>query len=93
MSQVVMKTEPTIPTKTKASKATTSYTGPMTTARAKKQAQAHLLETIPENLLSESEDEEYDLVEDLKSALAGDDSDLEEVESKVPDSDVQIDEK
>ena len=93
MSQVVMKTEPTIPTRTKASKATTSYTGPMTRVRAKKQAQVHLLETIPENLLSESEDEEYDLLEDLQLALAEDDSDIEEVEAELPDSDVEIDEK
>ena len=93
MSQVVMKTEPAIPNRPKASKATASYTGPMTRARAKKQAQVHLLETISENLLSESEDEEYDLLEDLQSALAEDDSDIEEVETELPDSDVEIDEK
>ena len=81
MSHVIMKTEPAIPTK--ASKVTTSYTGPMARARAKKQAQVHFLETIPENLLSESEDEEYDLLEDLQSALAEDDSDLEEVETEL----------
>ena len=52
-----------------------------------------MLETIPENLLSESEDEEYDLLEDLQSALAEDDSDIEEVEDELPDSDVEIDEK
>ena len=53
----------------------------MTRTRVKKQAQVHLLETIPENLLSESEDEKYDLLEDLQSALAEDDSDLAEVET------------
>ena len=93
LSQVAMKTEPAIPNSPKASKATTSYTGLMTRARAKKQAQVHLLETIPENLLSESEDEEYYLLEDLQSALAEDDSDFEEVETELPDLDVEIDEK
>ena len=86
------KTEPATP-KAEASKTTTSYTGPITTARAKKQAQVHLLESIPENLLSESEDEEYDLLEDLQSAVAEDDPEFEEVDIEVPDSDVEVDEK
>ena len=91
--QVVIKTEPATTPKSKSGKTVTSYTGPITRARAKKQAQVHLLETIPENLLSDSEDEEYDLLEDLQSALAEDDSDLEEVETELPESDVEIDEK
>ena len=63
--QVVIKTEPAAPSKSKGGKTATSYTGPITRARAKKQAQVHLLETIPENHLSDSEDEQYDLLEDL----------------------------
>ena len=89
--QVVIKTEPAVPAKTKANKTTTSYTGPITRAKAKKKAQVHLLESIPEDLLSESEDEEYDLLKDLQSALAEDDSEFEEVESEPPDSDVEVD--
>ena len=52
-----------------------------------------MLEKNPENLLSESEDEEYNLLEGLQLALADDDSDLEEVETELPESDVEIDEK
>ena len=65
MPQVVIKSDPATTPKSKSGKTVTSYTGPITRARAKKQAQVHLLETIPENLLSDSEDEEYDLLEDL----------------------------
>ena len=60
MPQVVIKTEPAAPAKTKANKTTTSYTGPITRARAKMNAKVHLLESIPKDLLSESEDEGYD---------------------------------
>ena len=55
--KMVVRTAPVITTTGKNSKATTSYTGPKTRAKAKKQAQVQLLETIPENLLSESDDE------------------------------------
>ena len=91
--QVVIKTETVTTPKSKNGKTVTSYTGPITRARAKKQAQVHLLETIPENLLSDSEDEECDLLEDLQSILTEDDSDLEEVEAELPESDVEMDEK
>ena len=91
--KVVIKTEPATPLRLEASKTTTSYTGPITRARAKKQAQVHLLESIPENLLSESEDEEYDLLEDLQSAFAEDDPEFEEVDIELPDSDVEVNEK
>ena len=47
--QVVIRTKPAAPSRPKTSKTATSYTGPITRARAKKQAQVHLLETIPEN--------------------------------------------
>ena len=52
--KMVVKTEPVTTTKTTNNKstATTSYTGPITRAKAKKQAQVQLLETIPDNLLS-----------------------------------------
>ena len=69
-------------TTAKNSKATTSYTGPITRAKAKKQAQVQLLETIPENLLSESDDDEYSLLEDLQTALADDDSKDDEVDNE-----------
>ena len=52
-----------------------------------------MLETIPENLLSDSEDEECDLFEDLQAILTEDDSDPEEVETELPESDAEIDEK
>ena len=41
--QVVIKTEPAVPPKSGSSKTTTSYTGPITRERAKKQAQVLLL--------------------------------------------------
>ena len=89
----MIKTESVTTPKSKNGKTVTSYTGPITRARAKKQAQVHLLETIPENLLIDSEDEECDLLEDLQATLREDDSDLEEVETELPGSDVEIDEK
>ena len=91
--QIVIKTEPVTPSKTKASKTTTSYTGPITKARAKNQAQVHLVDSIPENLLSESGDEEYDLLEDLQSTFVEDDSEFEKVETELPDSDGEVNEK
>ena len=91
--QVVMKTDTVTIPRTRNGKTVTSYTGPITRARAKKQAQIHLLETIPENLLSDSEDEEGDLFEDLQAILTEDDSDLEEVEAELPESDAEMDEK
>ena len=90
---VVMKTDTVTMPRTRNGKTVTSYTGPITRARAKKQAQVHLLETIPENLLSDSEDEEYDLFEDLQAILTEDDSDPEEVETELPESDTEVDEK
>ena len=90
---MVIKTEPVTTTTVKNSKATTSYTGPITRAKAKKQAQVQLLETIPENLLSESDDEEYNLLEDLQAALADDDSENDEVDMELPNSDEEIEEK
>ena len=91
--EMVVKTEPVTTTTTKNSKATTSYTGPITRAKAKKQAQVQLLETIPENLLSESDDDEYSLLEDLQTALADDDSEDDEVDNELPHSDEEIEEK
>ena len=91
--QVVLKTDTVTIPKIKNGKTVTSYTGPITRARAKKQAQVHLLQTIPENLLSDSEDEECDLFEDLQTILTEDDSDIEEVEAELPESDVEMDEK
>ena len=93
--KMIVKTEPITTTKTgnNSSKATTSYTGPITRAKAKKQAQVQLLETIPEDLLSESNDEEYSLLEDLQAALADDDSENEEADMELPDSDEEIEEK
>ena len=91
--QVVMKTDTVTIPKTRNGKTVTSYTGPITRARAKKQAQIHFLETNPENLLSDSEDEESDLFEDLQAILTEDDSDPEEVETELPESDVEVDEK
>ena len=67
--QVVMKTDTVTIPRNRNGKTITSYTGPITRARAKKQAQIHLLETIPENLLSDSEDEECDLFEELQAIL------------------------
>ena len=93
VSQVVMKTDTVTIPKTRNGKTVTSYTGPITRARAKKQAQVLLLETIPENLLSDSEDEEYDLFDDLQATLTEDDSDPEEVETELPESDTEVDEK
>ena len=93
MPQVVIKTELSVPAKTKTNKTTTSYTGPITRARAKKKAQVHLLESIPEDLLSESHDEEYDLLDDLQSAFAEDDFEFGEVETELPDSDIDVNEK
>ena len=90
--QVVVKAETVTTPKSKNGKTVTSYTGPITRARAKKQAQVHLLETILENLLSDSEDEECDLFEDLQAILT-DDSDLEEAEIELPESDAEMDEK
>ena len=69
--QVVMKTDTVTLPRTRNGKTVTSYTGPITRARAKKQAQIHLLETIPGNLLSDSEDEECDLFKDLQAILTG----------------------
>ena len=91
--QVVITPNTVTTSKPKNGKTVISYTGPITRARAKKQAQVHLLETIPENLLSDSEDEECDLFEDLQAILTEDDSDLEEVETELPESDVEMDEK
>ena len=91
--KMVVRTEPVTTTTGKNSKATTSYTGPITRAKAKKQAQVQLLETIPENLLSESDDDEYNLLDDLQTALADDDSDDEEVDDELPNSDEEIEEK
>ena len=91
--KMVVRTEPVTTTTGKNSKATTSYTGPITRAKAKKQAQVQLLETIPENLLSESDDDEYSLLDDLQSALADGDSDDEEVDDELPISDEEIEEK
>ena len=90
--QVIMKTDTVIIPRTRNGKTVTPYTGPITRARAKKQAQIHLLETIPENILSDSEDEECDLFEDLQTILT-DDSDIEEVEAELPESDVEVDGK
>ena len=52
-----------------------------------------MLESIPEDLLSESEDEEYDLLKDLQSSLAEEDSEFEEEEAELPDSGVEVDEQ
>ena len=65
----------------------------MTRAKAKKQAQVQLFETIPENLLSESNDDEYSLLEDLQTALADDDSEDDEVDMELPNSGEEIEEK
>ena len=89
MPQVVVKTDTVTIPRTRNGKTVTSYTGPITRARAKKQAQIHLLETIPENLLSDSDDEEGNLFEDLQAILTEDDSDVEEVEAELPESDAQ----
>ena len=91
--KMVVKTEPVTTTTAKNSKATTSYTGPMTRAKVKKQAQVQLLETIPEILLSDSDDEEYSLLEDLQAALVDDDSENDEVDMELPNSDEEIEEK
>ena len=88
-----MKTDTVTIPRNRNGKTVTSYTGLITRARAKKQAQIHLLETIPENLLSGSEDEECDLFEDLQTILTEDDSDIKEVEAELPESDVEVDEK
>ena len=93
MPKIVVKTDPVTTTNGKNSKAATSYTGLITRAKAKKQAQVQLLETIPENLLSESDDDEYNLLDDLQTALADDDSDDEEVDDELPNSDEEIEEK
>ena len=42
LPQIVIKKEPAAPAKTKTSKTLTSYTGPITKARAKEKAQVHL---------------------------------------------------
>ena len=55
--------------------------------------QVQLLETIPENLLNDSDDEEYSLLEDLQAALADDDSGNDEVDMELPDSDEELEEK
>ena len=52
-----------------------------------------MLESIPENLLSESENEEYDLLEALQSTVVEDNSEFEEAETELPDSDVEVNEK
>ena len=91
--KMVVKTEPVTTTTAKNSKATTSYAGPITRAKAKKQAQVQLLETIPENLLNESDDEEYSLLEDLQTALADDDSENDEINMELPNSDEELEEK
>ena len=91
--KMVVRTEPVTTSAGKNSKATTSYMGPITRAKAKKQAQVQLLETIPENLLSESDDDEYSLLDDLKTALADDDSEDEEVDDELPNSDEEIEGK
>ena len=93
MPKMVVKTEPVTTTTAKNSKVTTSYTSPITRAKAKKQAQVQLLETIPENLLSESDDDEYSLLDNLQTALADDDSADEEVDDELPHSDEEIEEK
>ena len=62
-------------------------------AKVKKHAQVQLLETIPENLLSESDDDEYSLLDDLQTALADDDSEDEEIDNELPNSDEEIEEK
>ena len=36
---------------------------------------------------------EYDLLEDLQSTFVEDDSEFEEVETELPDSDVEVNEK
>ena len=64
-----------------------------TRAKAKKQAQVQLLETIPENLLSESDDDEYSLLDDLQAALADNDFEDDEVDNELPNSDEEIEEK
>ena len=51
------------------------------------------METIPENLLSDSDDEEYSLLEDLQAALADDDSENGEVDMELPNSDEKLEEK
>ena len=91
--KMVVRTEPVTANTSKNSKATTSYTGPITRAKAKKQAQVQLLETIPENLLSESDDDEYSLLDNLQTALADDDSENEEVDDELLNSDEEIEEK
>ena len=91
--KMVVRTESVTTTTGKNSNATTSYTGPITRAKAKKQDQVQLLETIPENLLSESNDDEYSLLDDLQSALADDDSEDEEVDDELPNSEEEIEEK
>ena len=89
--KMVVKTEPVTTTRAKNSKVTTSYTGPR--AKAKKQAQVQSLETIPENLLSDSDDEEYSLLEDLQATLADDDSENDEVDMELSNSDEELEEK
>ena len=91
--KMVVKTEPVTTTTAKNSKDTTSYTGLITRAKAKKHAQVQLLETIPKNLLSESDDDEYSLLDDLQTALADDDSEDDEVGNELPNSDEEIEEK
>ena len=89
----MVRTEPVTTTTVKNSKVTTSYTGPITRAKAKKQAQVQLLETIPENLLSELDDDEYSLLDGLQTALADDDSEDDEVDNELPNSDEEIEGK
>ena len=91
--KMVVRTEPVTTTTARNSKTTASYTGPITRAKAKKQAQVQLLETIPENLLSESDDDECSLLEDLQTALADDHSEDDEVDNELPNSDEEIEEK
>ena len=92
VSQTTVKTVPNTSAKPVAGRTTTSYTGPITRARAKKKAQIQLLETVPEDLLSESEDEAYDILEELQTTLIEDDSEFEEVDTELPDSDTEINE-
>ena len=44
-------------------------------------------------MLSESDDDEYSLLEDLQTALADDDSEDDEVDNELPHSDEEIEEK
>ena len=92
MPKMVVKTEPVTTTTAKNSKATTSYTGPVTRTKPKQQTQVQILETIPENLLSESDGDEYSLLEDLQTTLA-DNSEDDEVVNELPTSDEEIEEK